>query len=236
MALLVLAALVGCSHGDPLPRTLREPSGTTAQQSSPDGVPVGSSGSASTIPGAKSTRSSSAHAGGGTSTSKSSKSAARPKGPLFATPGGAQLSGVICSYVSQSDVDTILPGAGAGVENDISDVAVSYCEFSGPSAGIVTVGVKNMGTSDGAVGTVRQKYATMSAEGGGQTVKTATVNGGFTFQVSSVTDLQSGADLYAVNAQGSRGDWYVNIQYYAHSSVSTSAMQHLLETVLSNVP
>ena len=150
-------------------------------------------------------------------------------------PDGSNISGVICDYVSQADVTPILPGAGKGQENDLATVAVSYCNFNASPYGTVSVGVKNMGTQATASSQVHGKYSVMSSEPN-QSKRTFSINGEFAFEISSTTPLESGKTIYAMNAQGSRGKWYVSIQYYAHESVSTQAMQQLLQAVLDKVP
>ena len=234
VALVLLGALAACSHGAGLPRALNAERSASGSSTGVDVVPTGQPSAGSTIPGAKATASS-GHSSSSHPKSGSASNTSQNEGPRLAPPGGSDLSGVICNYVSRSDVNAVLPGTPPGVETDLASVAVSYCDFGSTSIGDVTVGVKNMGTAETATGEVRQRYAEMVGQSD-QSVHTATVSGAFAFQVSSVTHLPSGKDLYAVNAQGSRGSWYVNIQYYSHSSCSTSAMQRLLQTVLSKVP
>jgi hypothetical protein len=132
-------------------------------------------------------------------------------------------------------VNAIFPGAEQGEENDLNPVAVSYCLFGSKAPGSVSVGVAKLGDTASATARVRAMYNSMAAEGG-QSIHTFTVGGEFGFTIGSATALKGGETLYALNAQGSRGRWYVAIQYYAHKPCTSSAMQHLLSTVLSNVP
>ena len=149
-------------------------------------------------------------------------------------PIGRSLSGTICDYVTRSEVSTVLPAAGDGFENDLQPVAISYCDFSASPYGTVTVGVKDMGDAPSASGEVHSKYSVMST-GTDQSTSTFTAAGQFAFQIGSMTPLRNGVNLYAVNAEGSRGSWYVQIQLYSHTPCSKGAMQHLLEAVLGNV-
>lgn len=142
---------------------------------------------------------------------------------------------MICHYANSADVSHVLAPVEAGQEVDLDTVAVSYCHFGRSSYGWVDVGVKNTGNAASASARVHQKYGVISGEPD-QSLHTYTVKGGFAFEVSTTTPLPSGPTLYAVNAQGSFGKWYVSIQYYAHQACSTSAMLHLLQTVLSKVP
>jgi hypothetical protein len=142
---------------------------------------------------------------------------------------------VICNYVKPVDVGVILPRAGQGQENDLSPEAVSYCAFGIANSGSVNVGVKNMGPAATASAKVRTQFTQISSDPR-QTAHSFEIHGALGFVVASSTPLLSGGTLYAVNGQGSRGGWYVTIQYYARKPCSTSAMQHLLTTVLATIP
>ena len=155
--------------------------------------------------------------------------------PDGVSPAGNGTSGAVCGYVNQSDVNAVLPGAPPGTETALATGTTSYCAFGSDSLGSLTVKVKNVGVASDAAAAVRQQWAEMSA-GSGQTTQTFTAAGGFAFEVGSTTNPPNGAPLYALNAQGSRGGWYVEIQYYAHRPASTGAMHHLLDSVLSRVP
>jgi hypothetical protein len=222
-------ALAACTHSGHAPAALASSSGVTPSL----GGPAGSSSSVST---------SRAPLTGATTSGKPRSTGSRPAPRVSSTrppaalapPGGSDLSGVICDYVSRSDVNAILSGTSAGQENDLASVAISYCAFH-TSTGTVTVGVKNLDMSSTATAQVRGKYGEMSGEPD-QSLQTFQAAGEFAFEVGSTTPLQNGDDLYAMNAQGSRGGWYVTIQYYAHTPCTSGAMQHLLATVLSKVP
>lgn len=233
-ALIVVGLLSGCVACSPA-RHAPAPSASTGSHasipSSPVTTPAGSV--VSLHPSARPGTPSGATSGAGRTSGGGAVSGRH--GPRVLAPAGTNISGVICDYVSQSEVRAVLPGAGAGQENDLAPVAVSYCNFNASPYGTVSVGVKNMGTASSASGEVHGKYATMSAEPD-QATHTFAVAGRFAFTVSSATPLASGKTIYAVNAQGSRGGWYVSIQYYAHAPCPASAMQRLLGQVLSHVP
>lgn len=232
-ALAALVAVAGCTHATPLTNAL---SGSSVSSSNVATAPSSGQTSTtgvltapSTIASKPTKRSSSASKG------TVSKGSTTKKGERVAAPIGGSLSGVICSYVSRSDVTPVLAGVGGGFEDDLAPVAVSYCEFNANPYGTVNVGVKNMGDAATATGQVHSRYSVMSNESD-QSSATFTAAGQFAFQIGSTTPLKNGVNLYAVNAEGSRGSWYVQIQLYSHSPCSQSAMRHLLETVLSNVP
>jgi len=224
----VIAALTACTHGGPS-RELAQPPASAGSTASSGGAP---SVAPSSIGGATTSRVPPT-ATLGTPTAHGSSAAHHA--PRVLAPGGTNPSGVICDYVSRSDVDHVLPGTPDGQEIDLENTAVSYCDFGSASVGTVDVGVKNMGTSTEASAAVRTPYGRMSAQPD-QSTHTFSVGGQFAFENASATPLKNGATLYAVSAQGSRGKWYVTIQYYAHRQCSASAMQHLLEAVLAKVP
>ena len=232
---LVVAAcaLTACSH-DSRPTALTSPTGANAPSIGAAST-AGVSGTAgSTLPSAG-TLAPGAKSSTAKGTPKSASGGGHYDVPNVVAPVVNSPSGVICNYVTQSEVNTVLPGVPVGQENDLATVAVSYCYFGSESLGSVTVGVKNFGTASAAGGTVRQQWAEMSP-GPDQSTRTFTAAGGFAFEVGSTTHPPNGSALYALNAQGSRGAWYVSIQYYAHQAPSTGAMQQLLATVLSHVP
>lgn len=230
----VVVALAGCTHGTGHSRAaVAESSGVTSSAGLP---PVGSATTRPPASPAPLAGASTVGRAGNPSSGKgpAARTSARPSTPVLNPPGDSGLSGVICDYVSRSDVEAILSGTSSGQENDLSSVAVSYCAFHN-STGTVTVGVKNLDAAATAAAQVRAKYDEMSGEPD-ESVLTFRAAGGFAFQIGYATPLKSGTDLYAVNAQGSRGSWYVTIQYYAHTPCSSSAMEHLLATVLAKVP
>jgi hypothetical protein len=236
---LLAVVLAGCTGGDTPPLAVSSASNSDSAAIAQGAPGPPAAGAPSTLTGTVSghpTTGSSGRTGAADTKAVSVPSGMHgKKTAVLAAPYKVNPSGVICSYVPQSAVSAILPGTGGGQENDIDLSAVSYCAFANSDGGSVTVGVKRLGSVADATGRVHSGYSRMADEPD-QSVRTFSADSGFAFEIGSSTPLQNGSTIYAMNAQGSRGAWYVAIQYYARKSVSTASMEVLLTSVLAKIP